>query len=198
MNCWWPPAYKLKAYSPSVQGPAAHRPKLGLKRCAVLVPLVDTNTHSSFAADPVNLLIIRRCSHLRRNPGEYAFPGGMFESIDNLDPYKCALREWNEEMGDSKPAEILGQLDDFHTLSGLSVTPIVAWFSEPPKLFLSQTEVNDAFYIPLRCFDQQHLRKDVIKRRGKEFESDVYYWNSKRIWGITAGIIRNLITVIAT
>ena len=89
----------------------------------------------------------------------------MFEQQDRDDPRACALREWHEEMGYSKPDFILGLLDDFYTISGLAITPVVAWFEAPPILEIAPQEVEEVFYFPLSCFSQSNLKKETIETK---------------------------------
>ncbi len=182
----------IKNYRSETRGHASKTEESNLRPCSVLLPLVAATSNNEYS-----VLLIRRCTNLRRNPGEYAFPGGMFEEQDRGDPYACALREWHEEMGPAKPDLILGLLDNFLTLSGLVITPVVCWFESPPEIAMSNHEVLETFYIPLNCFQAKNCRREKIERQEKQFTSDVYYWSEKRIWGATAGIITNLMEVLA-
>lgn len=181
----------LKNYQPGIRGHTLREKRENLRACSVLVPLISENLQD----ENISLLMIRRSNHLRRNPGEYAFPGGMFEAEDLRDPCACALREWHEEMGSSEPDLVLGLLDDFHTYSGLVITPVVCWFEKPPIIEMCEQEVQEVFYAPLNLFQAKNRQQEIIERRGTQFKSDIYYWQEKKIWGATAGIITNLIEV---
>ena len=184
---------QLKNYQPGVRGHIVEKKKLNSMRpCSVLVPLIQENSEN----EEISILLIRRNTDLRRNPGEYAFPGGMFEEQDKGNSHACALREWHEEMGPSEPNLILGLLDDFLTVSGLAITPIVCWFENRPIIEISQQEVQEVFYVPLNFFQANNRQREIIKRQDIQFESDAYYWQEKRIWGATAGIITNLAEVL--
>jgi 8-oxo-dGTP pyrophosphatase MutT (NUDIX family) len=162
------------------------------RSCAVLVPLIK----STLLDNKLHLLLIRRSVNLRRNPGEYAFPGGLLEAQDKNDLCACALREWKEEMGFIEPDSILGLLDDFYTVSGLVITPVVGWFEKKPILEIASEEVEASFYVPLNIFHPEFLRRETIVRDNVEFKIDSYHFREKRIWGATAGIITNLIEII--
>src|SRR5262249_2340564 len=70
--------------------------------------------------------LTRRAPTLRRNPGNYALPGGGLEPGE--DAIDAAIREAAEELGVLMTrAQALGLLDDFITLGGHHVTPVVLW-----------------------------------------------------------------------
>jgi len=97
-------------------------------------------------------VLTRRALTMRRNAGNYALPGG------NLDPGEDAaagaLRETHEELGVSLgPDAPLGLLDDFVTLGGHRVTPVVLWSDERLKLKPDPVEVHVAWRVPLAQLD---------------------------------------------
>ncbi len=116
------------AATPARTVAAAARP-----RAAVLVGIV--------AGARPRLLLIKRSDTVPYHRGEIAFPGGRMEEADR-DPWRCALREAEEEVG-LPPAAVspLGQLDDLVTSSGFVVTPFVAVIDTLPRLTLCEREV---------------------------------------------------------
>jgi 8-oxo-dGTP pyrophosphatase MutT (NUDIX family) len=92
--------------------------------------------------------ITRRALTLRRGAGNFALPGG------NLDPGEDAvdgaLRETAEELGVKLTKDhCLGLLDDFVTLGGHRVTPVVLLSREPLALNPDPAEVHMAWLEPL-------------------------------------------------
>src|SRR5271166_6035218 len=74
---------------------------------AVLITLVPCD--ESGDASPAAVVLIRRARHLRRNPGEIAFPGGRIEAGEK--PLAAALREAEEETAlRAEHLEVLGPL----------------------------------------------------------------------------------------
>ena len=155
------------------------------RAAAVLVGVVDR-------AEPTVLLTLRNAA-LEAHAGQIAFPGGKIEPSD-ASPTAAALREAEEEIGlDRGLVDPIGHLDLFLTFSGFRILPTVARVDPNHRLTLNRSEVEEAFEVPLAfLMDAQnhalHSRdwKGVIRR---------YYampFGERYIWGVTAGILRNL------
>jgi len=152
---------------------------------AVLVPVIDR-------PDPA-VLLTQRNANLASHAGQIAFPGGKIEPGDSS-PVAAALREAEEEIGlDSRLVDPIGHLDLYLTMSGFRILPTVARLDPSYRLTLNRAEVDEAFEVPLAfLMDAQnhalHSRdwKGVVRR---------YYamaFPQRYIWGVTAGILRNL------
>jgi len=103
-------------------------------------------------AGKATFVITRRALTLRRGAGNYALPGGGFEPGE--DAVAAAIRETEEEVGVALPREsALGLLDDFATLGGHRVTPVVLWSAEPLQLKPDPTEVSQAWLNPIADLD---------------------------------------------
>jgi len=134
---------------------------------AVLVAVVDR-------PDPT-VLLTQRTADLASHAGQVAFPGGKIDP-DDATPAAAAMREAEEEIG----------------LSHEMIEPI-ARVAPEYRLTVNPAEVADAFEVPLAfLMDEQnhalHSRdwKGIIRR---------YYampFGERYIWGVTAGILRNL------
>jgi 8-oxo-dGTP pyrophosphatase MutT (NUDIX family) len=93
-------------------------------------------------------LLTRRAAGLRRNPGMYALPGGGLDPGE--DAVEAAIRETREELGVVLDRDdLLGLLDDFTTISGQVVTPVVLWADGPLTLQPDPVEVQEAWFAPL-------------------------------------------------
>ena len=166
------------------RGLAPATPKL--TAAAVLVPLV---TYSS----GLKVLLTRRSPELRHHAGQVAFPGGRIEPHDES-VVDAALRETHEEIGlEPRHVHPMGLLDDYETVTGFRVTPVVAQLVPGIDLALDRREVDLAFEVPLSFFldprnHQIHQReRDGVTRRYYVFEYRHHY-----IWGATAGMLMNL------
>jgi ADP-ribose pyrophosphatase YjhB (NUDIX family) len=93
-------------------------------------------------------VLTRRALTMRRGAGNYALPGGAFEPGE--DAVAAAVRETAEELGVIiEHAASLGLLDDFVTLGGHLVTPVVLWSITSLALRPDPAEVQDAWLVPV-------------------------------------------------
>jgi 8-oxo-dGTP pyrophosphatase MutT (NUDIX family) len=155
------------------------------KPAAVLVPIVDRH-------EPTVLLTIRT-EKLASHAGQVAFPGGKIDPTDES-PVAAALRESKEEIGLAPTlVEPLGYLDLYLTFSGFRILPTVARVKPDFSLVLNPWEVKEAFEVPLAFL----MNAANHERRRREWKGTMreYYampFENRYIWGITAGIVRNL------
>lgn len=155
------------------------------KPAAVLVPVVER-------AEP-SVLLTMRTPDLRSHSGQIAFPGGRIDP-DDPTPLDAALREADEEIAlDRQLVEPIGYLDLYLTFSGFRILPLVARVSPDYRLTVNPAEVAEAFEVPLSFLMEpaNHLRH---KRDWRGFEREYYAmpFGERYIWGVTAGILRNL------
>ena len=153
---------------------------------AVLVPLV---AHQS----GVTALLTLRTPHLAVHAGQVAFPGGKIEPSDG-GPAEAALREATEEIGlDPAGVAVVGYLDRYLTGTGYRITPVVARVAPEPMLALNPQEVQEAFEVPLAfLMNPQNHRLGSRIFMGRERHFYEMPFEGRYIWGITAGIIRDL------
>lgn len=156
-----------------------------LAPAAVLIAVTDS-------AEPA-VILTRRASHLRKHPGQVAFPGGRIDSGD-ADAVAAALREAEEEIAlPPSTVEIIGVSDRYRTFTGFDIAPVIGVV--PPDIVLRphEGEVEAVFEVPLDYLFSPSNRV----RREVEFQGEIrqYYeiiWEGHRIWGVTAAIVANL------
>ena len=152
---------------------------------AVLVPVVDHPEPS--------VLLTLRTSDLPSHGGQVAFPGGKIDAAD-ASPLAAALREAHEEIGlEGALIEPIGYLDLYLTFTGFRILPVVARVTPTFALTINASEVADAFEVPLAFVmdEANHARKS----RDWKGVTRHYYempFGERYIWGVTAGILRNL------
>jgi len=155
------------------------------KLAAVLVPIVERS-------EPT-VLLTQRTADLASHAGQISFPGGRIEPNDES-PVAAAMREAKEEVGLAPTLmEPIGYLDRYLTFSGFRILPTVARVKPDFSLTINPSEVVDAFEVPLQFLmtPANHQRKS---RDWKGITRDYYAmpFGDRYIWGITAGILRNL------
>jgi 8-oxo-dGTP pyrophosphatase MutT (NUDIX family) len=91
--------------------------------------------------------IFQRTHTMTRHAGQMAIPGGRVHDGEGV--HECALRELAEELGITLSRDdILGDLDDFDTRSGFTITPVVVWSgASPATLRPSADEVQRLFLV---------------------------------------------------
>ena len=155
------------------------------KPAAVLVPVV-------MREEPM-LLLTERAAHLRQHSGQIAFPGGRVDPTD-ASVLDAACREAMEEIGlDSRFISPLGYLDAYLSTTNYLVMPVVARVSPSYALNLNLDEVADTFEVPLSFLmdpERHELHSREFKGRVRRYYAMPY--EGRYIWGVTAGIIRNL------
>jgi 8-oxo-dGTP pyrophosphatase MutT (NUDIX family) len=166
---------------PVMEKVASVRP---IRPAAVLVAVIER--------DEPTVLLTQRTAHLKEHSGQIAFPGGKIEADET--PREAALREAEEEIGLSRGAvEPLGFLDLYMTTLGYRIVPLIARVAPPFELVLNEGEVEEAFEVPLSFL----MEPGNLQRHSREWQGMTrsYYaipFEKRYIWGVTAGILRNL------
>mgnify|MGYP005843599607 CR=1 FL=1 len=161
-----------------------------LTQAAVLIPLLQTE-------NGLDLLLTVRTDDVAHHKGQVAFPGGAREPQDNS-PQMTALRETEEELAlPPNQVEILGRIDDMWTPTGFIVTPIVGYLPGLPGLDPQPSEVSEYFTVPLSFFMNDSNGYTQTYQRGC-LKTDVWFYDygSYTVWGVTAFIIRNLLSIL--
>ena len=145
----------------------------------------------SLAGKKPAVYLTKRSSALKHHPGQIAFPGGKVDD-DDADVTAAALREAREEIGlPENSATVLGQLPCHETVTGFTVTPVVAVVEEPFRLRPEPGEVEEVFTVPLAHLMQpeNYLIESRRWRGSRRYYFTVPY-GPYYIWGATARILR--------
>ncbi|MCI4660510.1 MAG: CoA pyrophosphatase [Neomegalonema sp.] len=141
----------------------------------------------------LQVVLTRRADHLKKHPGQIAFPGGKVDPGDPS-PLGAALREAEEEIGLSREqVDITGPLDRYETSTGFQITPFVGFIEGGFHPITDDGEVAEVFEVPLG-----HVLNPVNhERRSRDWQGTRrWFWampyQDRYIWGATAGILRGL------
>jgi len=159
-------------------------------RAAVLMPILPHGEEFCF-------LLTQRTHKVETHKGQISFPGGIQEDSDaNL--LQTALRETWEEIGlASNGIHLLGEFDEYLSITGLIVTPFAAWIEGPLNLALNHDEVEEILRVPFSVFqDNRTLRVETRVRLGVERKVYFYDFQGKEVWGLTAQMIRDFLMLV--
>jgi 8-oxo-dGTP pyrophosphatase MutT (NUDIX family) len=156
-----------------------------IRPAAVLIPVVEH-------AQPT-VLLTQRAAHLNDHAGQISFPGGKIDATD-ASPLDAAVREAWEEIGLSREfIDPIGYLDLYGTGFGFRILPTLARVKPGFELHINETEVDDAFEVPL-SFLMDPANHQLHSREFRGIERSYYAmpFAERYIWGATAGILRVL------
>lgn len=165
--------------------PQVNREALNQRQAAVLIPVVRR-------AQP-GLLLTQRSAHLRKHAGQVAFPGGAVDSSD-ASLIAAALREAQEEVAiPPETVEVIGVLPPVDSVTGFQVTPVVGIIPPDLQYHASVDEVSAVFEMPLEeALRLSRYHPLDIHRRGHDHRVWLSWYQHYFVWGMTAGIIREL------
>jgi len=165
----------------------------GFRESAVLVPIVVEPGLSP------RLLFTERRADLPTHAGQISFPGGKRDPED-VDLPATAIREAAEELGIAPASvDVLGLLDDVPTPTGFVITPVVALVRGPLTLRPSADEVESVFACALDelADPARYANGGTRTFLGVAYSMHEYRWERHRIWGATARIVHQLLSLVA-
>lgn len=194
---------KFKDFKPYINGYEK------MRRASVLVPIVKID-------GIYNILFEVRSKNLRTQPSEISFPGGKIELDES--PYEAAVRETCEELGtNSSNIEVFSQLDLLVTPMNMIIHPYLGYIEDAESLNINKDEVDHIFFVPISYLlenspanydNSVHIvpNKDfpydkIPNKEQYNFEKGnypvlFYEYNDYIIWGITAKILDNFLSLI--
>jgi 8-oxo-dGTP pyrophosphatase MutT (NUDIX family) len=139
-----------------------------------------------------------RASGLRRHAGQISLPGGATDEGETL--VQAALREAHEEIGvDPARIRVLGELTPVHVLvSGFTLHPIVGLTDERPEFAPAAHEVEEVIEVSVDDLqDASNIRHGTRTREGMAIEYPYFDLRGHHVWGATAMILGEFISLIA-
>jgi 8-oxo-dGTP pyrophosphatase MutT (NUDIX family) len=173
--------------APPAPAPRPAAPGRALRPAAILVAV-------DLSGPAARVVLTKRSAHLRHHPGQIACPGGRLEPGE--DAVAAALREAREEVGlPEGAAEVLGTFGPHETVTGFSVTAVVAALPAPFAWRPQAGEVEEVFAVPLaRVADLGSYRVEGRRWGGPGGMTERRYWvlphGPHYVWGATARMLR--------
>lgn len=167
-----------------------------VKRSAIALILRQTETG-------LEALMIKRAER-EGDPwsGHMAFPGGRGELADSNNLHTARRETW-EEIGldTDQHTECLGRLSDIATprFQGhhrMVVTPYLFTIDQVPELNPNH-EVAEVIWVPL-AFLANADNRELMQLQRKDVTRDIpcYFYNGKRIWGLSLTMLDELVNLI--
>jgi len=181
----WPISQPLASIP--IRGIRSKAPPSDPISAAVLLPIIIRRR------TPMVLFTLRS-TDLNAHAGQVSFPGGRVEASDS-DAVAAALRETHEETG-INPAQVkpLGLLDYVDTITHYRVMPVVGMVDETAVITPDQREVAEVFELPLaELLKAEHYQRQSVSHDGQRRSFYSYRYSDHTIWGVTAGILMNLV-----
>jgi len=142
------------------------------------------------------VILTRRSRLLRHHKGEISFPGGRLDADET--PRDAALREAHEEIGlDPSAVEVVGELSPVTTnISSTHIVPIVGRVLHPPSLEVCNAEVDRVFTVPLvELAAEDTYSEEHWGAPPQQWQIHFFHLNDETVWGATARILHQLISV---
>ncbi|MEA2102939.1 MAG: CoA pyrophosphatase [Thermodesulfobacteriota bacterium] len=158
---------------------------VNMRRSAVLVPLC-------WKDGAMHTLLTKRSMQVEYHKGEISFPGGSVDPQDR-DIVDTALREAREEIGlDPSQVDVLGCIDDYRTIVGFHITPIVGVIPWPYDFRINSESDSIVYFSMARAFEKGAWMEERITLMGQEVDILYMETGDHVIWGATARILKQV------
>lgn len=148
-----------------------------------------------FKDNEPHILLAQRANYKGPHGGQISFPGGKFDSQHDQTFEDTAKRETFEEIG-LKPNhyEIIGKITPLKIPASKTIAyPFVAFSHQAELAKPDGYELVDLYRIPIKYLLNQQNTKWSVNHR---FEYPYYDYQGKKIWGATAMMLSEFLTII--
>ena len=177
--------------SPDIRKRLNHAPDNKTKNSCVLIAIYSQNNEYF-------TILFKRPDYDGIHAGQVCFPGGKVESGDTSFE-DTALREAAEEIGlNKKIVKIIGKLTPLYIpVSNYIVQPFIAYIESIPILVPDSKEVDRILIAPLKSLlNPENVMSKKINFRGSKMVIPYFFINSMEIWGATAMILSEFLTIL--
>lgn len=178
----------FKTFKKHIKGKLASREKSVLnypeyRKAAVMILFLEKD-------GTPHVLLTRRTDRVSTHKGQVSFPGGGYDSSDR-DFLQTALRETREEVGiNPGDIEVLGEFDEFMTISGFHVHVFAGALNSAIDYNISTDEIDEILEVPFSLFcSEKYTSREQIHFNGMDYEIYYYTYAGCVIWGMTARIL---------
>ncbi|HXV77032.1 MAG TPA: CoA pyrophosphatase [Candidatus Polarisedimenticolaceae bacterium] len=198
---WLRDAFRAPLPGPAAQNRMAPRPRTGWQ--PGVVPDGCRPGAGLLLVYPVDglpvVLLTKRDPLLAQHAGQVSLPGGALDPDETVE--QAALREAFEEVGlVSHGIRVIGQLTPLHIpVSQFVLHPVVACSERRPELVARPGEVERLLEPALGCLADS--RNYAIERRlfrGQEFRVPYVSVGGEKLWGATAMILAEFLTLLGS
>lgn len=169
-------------------------PRVPSKDARVAAVLILLYPHN----DSIYTVFMQRHNYDGVHGGQISFPGGKKEDSD-ADVVQTALREAEEETGANiSEISVIGTLTPlFIPVSNMIVTPVIGWTTKRPDFVHQPEEVVFLIEAELKRFlDPAIIKIKPFEIRGEMLDVRYFDYEGNVIWGATAMILNELLTII--